>query len=246
MLIDIVLQSTIYSGNIGMIARVAKNFNIGRVRIVNPWCTIDRESLKFAAGSRDYLSEMELFFDLKQALKGYHLVIGTTARGGKNRNPDILTPEGAVSKASEIHGKTAILFGPEDRGLDNEAISLCNYLITIPCSDSHPSLNLSHSVSLIACEFFKTSTETPESPFSSNRRANFEETEGFYAHLENVLDRIGYFKTKNHRQIMLAFRRLGTKAALTIDDITILRGVFRQLSWYNETCEKVEGMKDTP
>ena len=46
--------------------------------------------------------------------------------------------------------KIAILFGPEQSGLSNNDLMLCDCLFTIPSSNNYNSLNLSHSVLLMA------------------------------------------------------------------------------------------------
>jgi tRNA/rRNA methyltransferase len=61
-------------------------------------------------------------------------VLATTARG-RDVTREVLTPEAAVRRlrqASDAGLKTAILFGGERAGLDNDEISLCDALITIP------------------------------------------------------------------------------------------------------------------
>jgi tRNA/rRNA methyltransferase len=242
MQVDIVLKSTLYSGNIGFIARSSKNFDIGKIKLVNPWCSIDKESLKFASNARDMLSEIEIYNTLEDALKEYHLVFGTTARLGGARKQKIFDPQEAAQKAVDEIGnvkdaKVAILFGPEDKGLNNKAIALCQHLINIPTSERHTSLNLSHAVSVLAYEFFKVDHTIKSPKNEEDIPATFEFTEQFYTQLHDMLDRFGYFRTDNHAHVMTAFRKLGTKASLTHNDITIMRGVLRKLSWFMDNSK---------
>jgi len=108
-MIDIILKSPLYSGNLGMIARIAKNFNIQTIKLVNPLCVINKESFKFAPNAHDTLLNMEIFPDLEQALSKYVLVFGTTARKGGERNQSILTPWEAAYKATQVNGKIAVV-----------------------------------------------------------------------------------------------------------------------------------------
>ena len=45
--------------------------------------------------------------------------------------------------------KTAIVFGPEKSGLDNNDLSLCDYSLKIESNSAFSSLNLSHAVAVI-------------------------------------------------------------------------------------------------
>jgi tRNA/rRNA methyltransferase len=53
-----------------------------------------------------------------------------------------------------------------------------------------------------------------------------------YAHLEELLLRIGFLDPKNPKRIMHALRRIFGRAKLWDRDVAILRGIFRQLEWY--------------
>ena len=55
----------------------------------------------------------------------------------------------------------AILFGPEDRGLSNEAIGRCNALVTVPTAAEYSSLNLAQATLLIAYELWLAATTDP-------------------------------------------------------------------------------------
>ena len=47
------------------------------------------------------------------------------------------------------------MFGPEASGLSNTDLSYSNYVVTIPSSDNFKSLNLSHSIAIVAFEIYK-------------------------------------------------------------------------------------------
>ena len=51
--------------------------------------------------------------------------------------------------------KIAFLFGSEASGLSNSEISYSNYVLKIPCNSKFKSLNLSHSVIIIAQHVFE-------------------------------------------------------------------------------------------
>jgi tRNA/rRNA methyltransferase len=53
-----------------------------------------------------------------------------------------------------------------------------------------------------------------------------------YAHLEQLLLRIGFLDSNNPKRIMHTLRRIFGRANLCDRDVAILRGIFRQLEWY--------------
>ena len=62
--------------------------------------------------------------------------------------------------------------------------------------------------------------------------AEFQKVEKMYAHLEQLLLRIGFLDSNNPKRIMHTLRRIFGRANLGDRDVAILRGVFRQLEWY--------------
>jgi TrmH family RNA methyltransferase len=62
--------------------------------------------------------------------------------------------------------------------------------------------------------------------------AEFQKMEKMYAHLEQLLLRIGFLDSNNPKRIMHTLRRIFGRAALGDRDVAILRGIFRQLEWY--------------
>ena len=53
------------------------------------------------------------------------------------------------------NNKVAVLFGREDKGLFNNEIEECGFLMTLPASRQQPSLNLAQAVLIIAYEISK-------------------------------------------------------------------------------------------
>jgi tRNA C32,U32 (ribose-2'-O)-methylase TrmJ len=62
--------------------------------------------------------------------------------------------------------------------------------------------------------------------------AEFQKVEKMYAHLEDLLLRIGFLDPKNPKRIMHTLRRIFGRAKLSDRDVAVLRGIFRQLEWY--------------
>src|SRR3974377_1612497 len=153
--IVIILVGTKYPGNIGSVARAMQNMGLRRLRLVAPQCLINDESFRMARGGADILKETKSYGSLRSALRGVRLVLGTSGKTGGNRDhayaPRILAPR-ILTQASRQ--KVAILFGPEDTGLTDNDLLLCQMLIRIPTHSQARSINLAQSVMIVAYELF--------------------------------------------------------------------------------------------
>ena len=84
---------------------------------------------------------------VEQAVTDCALVVGTTSRERRFGWP-VMGPAELMPRLDETPGELAIVFGPEDTGLSNEDLRLCDILLRLPTS-THPSLNLSMAASVI-------------------------------------------------------------------------------------------------
>jgi tRNA/rRNA methyltransferase len=186
--------------------------------------------------------------DCAAALAGFSLVVGATARTGRQRKapvPPRRLMAGLVPLMRE--NRLAMVFGPEDRGLENEHLKLCHHTSTIPTAD-FSSLNLAQAVAVHAYELRCALEEHlgAQRPFREQKLANTFELEGMYEHLEKVLRRIDFLKDHEGRDtywmnsIRAGFSRLG----LSSREVRIVRGFCRQFLWYDEG--KLKGRKTEP
>ena len=108
----------------------------------------------------------------RSALADRTITFGTTCRPGFYRAGAeplraVVRDLATLAPANRI----AIIFGPEDRGLTNRELKLCNRLITIPTAPEYPSLNLAQAVMVIAYELMLADIEdaAPIVPLPSSR-----------------------------------------------------------------------------
>ena len=162
----VILSHTQMGENVGAAARAMKNFGLSDLRLIAPkmeWPN-DRAQI-LASGAGDILDAAQIHADAPGALADFQLVLATTARG-RDVLREILTPEAAAQRLRQAAAaglKTAILFGGERAGLDNDEISLCDALITIPTAPLMSSLNLGQAVLLLGYEWLKSADATPAS-----------------------------------------------------------------------------------
>ncbi len=149
--VRILLVRPLYPGNVGSVARVMKNLGFRRLGIVSDKDPRkEPEALWMAHGAEDVLEAASIHTGLEDALRPIEMVIGTTSRKG-SRWKETIDPEGLADTlaAGWDWRPTAILFGPEDRGLPVKELSLCRWVLRIPTREDCPSMNLSHAVGLI-------------------------------------------------------------------------------------------------
>ena len=240
--IHIVLVQPRYPENIGSAARAMRNMGLRHLSVVAPENFDRPRALKLAThAAADVIERSRTYDDLKGALASCHYVVGTTARLGKHRQV-IQTPERLAVQLIPISQKNrvAILFGPEDRGLSNEDTRLCHVLVNIPAAD-FSSLNLAQAVMVVSYTLFMSRLDQP-APFTP-RLANRHELDGMYQQLKEILVRISYINADNPDHFINGLRRFFTRIQLRAREVSMIRGIIRQVNWYGEKRYQ-DGRKD--
>jgi tRNA/rRNA methyltransferase len=229
--ITIVLKGPKHAGNVGSVARCAKNMGIANILVVNgrelPPAEMKQTATHFASEGVD---QIQYFDDLRKALEGFEFIVGTTARLGAARGP-VMTPREMAKSLVDLsrNNRVALLFGPEDTGLSNEDVRLCHSLVSIPTSKQLRSINLSHAVMILCYEIFIAQRGDPET--FTPRLATVAEIEGMYGQIKVLLQKIGFINPQNPEYWMLHIRRFFSRMRLTSREIKMIRGVCRQLDW---------------
>lgn len=229
--ISIVLYKPKYAGNVGSIARVAKNMGIGNVIVVDA-AGLDREEMQKRSThlAADMVCSIKYFADIGSALADFQYIVGTTARLGKARGPFNTPRKIAPTIAAQSQkNKVALLFGPEDTGLANDELRYCHAVVTIPASRDFTSLNLSHAVMILCYEIFLATLSSAEE--APPKWARSEELEGMYGQIKALLADIGFLNPENPDYWMMHWRRFFARSGLLSREVKIIRGVCRQLAW---------------
>ncbi len=228
--ISIVLVHTRTPANIGAVARCMMNMGLSKLVLVGPPADENNDAVRLAAGADTILECAGRFSTLSDALSGHSLVFGTSRHLGKQRK-NVRTPRDSAEEIISHAGRnrTAIVFGNEVNGLENEELALCNEIISISSSRAFPSLNLSHAVMVVAYELFLAAG----AEFSGTERelAPSEELEEFYRHLQVILQGIGFLGTEQPERIMFSLRQLFGRSRPDRREVKILRGILRQINW---------------
>src|SRR5690349_15368182 len=139
--------------NLGAAARAISNFGFERLRVVNPYPVAFREA-RSAVGASHVLTAAEEYSTLADAVADCSLVVGTTALTRRDLHHPLHTlPDGARHIARRLStGRVAIVFGSEKRGLTNQNLSHCHWLMRIPTRPDHGSMNLGQAVAVCLYE----------------------------------------------------------------------------------------------
>jgi len=232
--VTIVLKGPKYPGNIGSVARCAKNMGIEKIVVVGG-ADYDKEAMNRMSThlAADVVENIDYHEDLREALAPFRYIVGTTARrGNTNLKRAIMDPREMAQRVAPIaeNQEVALLFGPEDRGLTNSELKYCDMLVSIPTSKRMRSINLSHSVMIISYEVF-TASNGSNWGFTPNI-ATSAEKEGMYDHVQEVLMKMNYIYPENPDYAMTSIRNLFSRLNLTAKDVKIIRGVCRQIDLY--------------
>jgi len=140
--------------NIGSVARAIKNFNITKLRIVNPRCNWpNQRALATSVGANDVLKSSKIYNSMEKAIGDLDIVFAGTSRIRKVNKKIISILD--LKKKIKKRQKVGIIFGPEASGLSNNELNCADYLVKIPTNRKFSSLNLSHSVILFCFQLFQ-------------------------------------------------------------------------------------------
>lgn len=225
-----VLVEPTESGNIGASARAMKNMGFKNLILVNP-PNLQEEAKWMAWRSQDVLEKAEIYPNLEEAIRDKSLVVGTTRRRGSKRGVILDVKEG-VKRIYEVsqENKVAILFGREDRGLLNEEVERCGYLMTIPTSQEQPSINLAQAVLIVSYELMRCET-IKDYHMERQFLVDQKELEKLFERLRTILKKTGYIP-ENHdmeKSIMNNFRHLFGRTGLTFWELKMLHGLLSHI-----------------
>jgi tRNA/rRNA methyltransferase len=225
----VVLVATRNPLNIGAAARAMSNFGFQRLRVVNPYQIAFREA-RSAVGGAVVLAAAEEYASVAEAVADCQLVVGTTA--GARRQPEhalVSVQLGTRRIRQELaRGRVALLFGSEKRGLSNEDLSHCHWLMHIPTRAANLSLNLGQAVGICLYELARDS-RVPVKP-RIIESASADDLERMTKLLLQALRWSGYLKPPATVEAEEKLRRLVYRLRLSTPDAAVWLGMLRKLS----------------
>ena len=228
--ITFILHKPQLSENIGACARGMKNFNFQKLTVIDPKPIFPNDKiLATSVGAKNIINKSKVLDTLEPALKNIDYVIATSTRF---RNKNIKHIQLEDLKKINYKKKVAFLFGSEASGLSNNEISYANYTLQIPTNPDFKSLNLSHSLIIIA-QYVSSIINAKVSSFNKSNKIKSASKREIVA-MANLciknLEDINFFKTKEKKPIMLEnLRNIFYRMELSTKETRILSGVFASL-----------------
>ena len=229
--ITFILNKPQLSENIGACARAMKNFNFSKLVLVNPKPSFPNDKiLATSVGAKEIIKKAKNYTSLKPALSNIDYLISTTSRF---RNKNIKHIELKDLKKIDLSKRVAFLFGSEASGLSNSEISYSNYVLKIPCNSKFKSLNLSHSLIIVAQNLFEllNKNNTKYKKSEKIKQASKKDIKSMVDLCVNHLEEINFFKPEEKKpKMMQNLLTLFYRVELSEKETRILSSVFASLS----------------
>ena len=228
--ISFILHKPQLSENIGACARAIKNFNFKKLVLINPKPIFPNDKiLATSVGAKDIINQSKKYDNLEKAVGKIDILIATSARF---RNKNIKHINLQDLKKINFKKRVGFLFGSEASGLSNEEMSYANYTLQIPTNPDFKSLNLSHSLIIIA-QYVASLIKLKNIPFKKSKKiksASKKEIQSMLSLCVKNLDEINFFRPKEKRPKMIEnLRNIFYKMDLSDKETRILSGVFASL-----------------
>jgi tRNA/rRNA methyltransferase len=217
--------------NIGKAARAMLNFGLTEMRLVAPrdgWPNPDAGPA--AAGADIVLEQAQVFETVAEAVADCSQVYATTVRKRGMVKP-VMNPQEAAAEMRMHQGRTAILFGAERSGLENDEVALARTILTVPINPDFGSLNLAQAVILVAYEWSKGAALVSPPKAEIDPPAPQEELDGMIGQIDAMLEAKGYFYPPERAHVdRWTLRSLLTKPGWSAQEVRTFRGVLRSLA----------------
>jgi len=236
----VVLVSTRNPLNIGAAARAMSNLGFLHLRVVNPYEASFREA-RSAVGAAPLLANAEEYKSVAEAVADCSLVVGTTAATHRElQHPCKLLQQASpeIRKRLRSGVRVALLFGSEKRGLANEDLSHCHWLIHIPTREEHTSMNLGQAVAVCLYELARgtnaagSRAQSKSVPKSDKLKpASAGDSERITTILIDALRESGYLEQRPVSAKEEKIRRMVRRLNLSDSDAEVWLGMLRQMVW---------------
>ena len=229
--ISFILHKPQLSENIGACARAIKNFDFNKLSVINPKPLFPNDKIiATSVGAKEIIKNCKVYKNLDSAIKNADLIIATSSRF---RNKNIKHISLSDLYKLDFNKKISFLFGSEASGLSNNEIIYANYTMQIPTNPNFKSINLSHSVIIVA-QVVSSLIKLKKTKYKKSKKIKLASKKDIQVmtnlcihHLENR----NFFKPLEKKPIMLEnLRSIFYKMELSEKETRILSSVFANLA----------------
>ena len=229
--VTFILHKPQLSENIGACARAIKNFNFNKLSIINPKPLFPNDKIvATSVGAKEIIKNCKVYENLESSIKKIDYLVATSARF-RNKNIQHINLND-LSKL-DFNKRIGFLFGSEASGLSNREIIYANCTMQIPTNPNFKSLNLSHSVIIVA-QVVSSLIKLKKSNYKKSQKVKSASKKDIQAManlcIKQLEDR-NFFKPSEKKPIMLEnLRNIFYKMELSEKETRILSSVFANLS----------------
>ncbi len=229
--VSFILHKPQLSENIGACARAIKNFNFNKLAIINPKPLFPNDKIvATSVGAKEIIKNCKVYDNLELATKNIDYLIATSSRF-RNKNIKHISLND-LSKL-DFNKKIGFLFGSEASGLSNNEIIYANCTMQIPTNPNFKSINLSHSVIIVA-QVVSGLIKLKKSNYKKSKKVKSASKKDIQAMVNlcvQQLENRNFFKPSEKKPIMLEnLRSIFYKMELSEKETRILSSVFASLA----------------
>jgi len=218
-------------GNVGTIARSMKNFGVTDLQLVDPpEIEEGSEAYGFAGHAREDVLPNADTVTFEEVVSSYHTVgfTGITAEDATSHTRfPYTTPAELRESLATVEADTALVFGRESRGLNNEELARLDQVASIPANPDYPVLNLGQAATVALYELQELFLDVDHLPEKASQRAGEPAIERLYDQFDRYLDAV---ESRDHKRAKASrlLRRVLGRAHPTTREVTTLTGLFRK------------------
>ena len=229
--VSFILHKPQLSENIGACARAIKNFNFNKLSVINPKPLFPNDKIvATSVGAKEIIKNCKVYDNLESATKNIDYLIATSSRF-RNKNIKHISLND-LSKL-DFNKKIGFLFGSEASGLSNNEIIHANCTMQIPTNPNFKSINLSHSVIIVA-QVVSTLIKLKKTKYNKSQKvksASKKDIQSMANLCIQQLENRNFFKPMEKKPIMLEnLRSIFYRMELSEEETRILSSVFASLA----------------
>jgi len=222
--------------NVGACARSLKNFGFSKLHIVSPKQSWPNNKAKATSvGAYNLIKRAKVYNNTYDAISDFNIVISLSARKRDINKKHISINQFLKIIKSKKNTNFGLMFGPEASGLSNDDLSLSNFVLQIPTSKRFKSLNLSHSLTVICYEIFKSINFKKFQKDAKNIKISSKgKISSLVLHLKKLLEKKGFFVPSEKKHSMLMnINNLIYRLEPSDKEVRILASIISSLSKKN-------------
>ncbi|MCB9530604.1 MAG: hypothetical protein H6700_02475 [Myxococcales bacterium] len=228
--------------NVGAAVRACRLSAIDDLRVVGD---VDRErALISAPGCEAFIeNRLRTFPDFTAATEDRDARVAFTARQRQDRVTRLGLPQLGPWLRDRATLAPALVFGPEDRGLDNDIVDRCDAVVTLASANDFSSFNLAQAVMVVGHRLFEEEGLDRDARAAKKSWAppRSGDVDRMIAQAERALDAIGFFKGSQRRNVVRTLRRVVSHTAVDARELATLWAIFADVErWVHAATDRFE------